>query len=117
MFGNCVKISLEVAICNGKADSLSYSQGIDNVFVVVEKKKFRFSYYFYWLLEVDGVIYVCRWNFVAMGIWQCAIETKFKCEIIVIDNNYSLGIHWSYALSHEGAAASVCIIENGGLLW
>ena len=52
-----------------------------------------------------------------MGILQCAIETKFKCEIIVIDNNYSLGIHWSYALSHEGAAASVCIIENGGLLW
>ena len=57
------------------------------------EEKSRFSYYFYWLLEFDGVIYVCRWSFVAVGFLQCAIEIKFKYEIIVINNNYPLNIH------------------------
>ncbi len=53
-FGNCVKISLEVAICNEKADSLSYSQGIDNVFVVVEKKNLVFHIIFIDFLKLMG---------------------------------------------------------------
>lgn len=54
IFGNCVKISLEVAICNEKADSLSYSQGIDNVFVVVKKKNLVFHIIFIDFLKLMG---------------------------------------------------------------
>ena len=71
----------------GKA---SYFRGVNGVLVVNGNKNLVFLIIFGWLLEDVGVIYVCRWNFVAVEILQCAIGRKFKCEIIVIDNNYSL---------------------------
>ncbi len=54
MFRNCVKISLKVVIRNENMVSLSYSQGIDNVFVVVEKKNLVFHIIFIDFLKLMG---------------------------------------------------------------
>ena len=54
MFGNCVKISLQVVICNENMVSLSYFQGMNGVFVVVGNKNLVFHIIFIDLLKLMG---------------------------------------------------------------
>lgn len=52
IFGNCMKISLQVVISNEIMVSLSYFKGIDKVFVVIENKNLVFHIIFidFWKL-------------------------------------------------------------------
>lgn len=54
MFGNCVKISLQVVNRNENMVSLSYSQGINGVFVVVGNKNLVFHIIFIDFLKLIG---------------------------------------------------------------